>query len=68
MKKILYILALVTFSISCKKEVVEETLKDDGLITVTTEQFKSGIFSREKYWNFTIFIWFSSWIICSHFV
>ena len=42
MKKILYILALVTFSISCKNEVVEETVKDDGLITVTAEQFKSS--------------------------
>lgn len=42
MKKILYILALVTFSISCKNEIVEETVKDDGLITVTAEQFKSS--------------------------
>ena len=42
MKKILYILTLAFFTVSCKKEAVEETVKDDGLITVTAEQFKSS--------------------------
>lgn len=42
MKKILYILTLAFFTVSCKKEGVEETVKDDGLITVTAEQFKSS--------------------------
>lgn len=42
MKKILYILTLTFFTVSCKKEAVEETVKDDGLITVTAEQFKSS--------------------------
>lgn len=42
MKKILYILTLITLTISCKNEVVEEPVKDDGLITVTAEQFKSS--------------------------
>ena len=42
MKKILYILTLITLTVSCKNEVVEEPVKDDGLITVTAEQFKSS--------------------------
>ena len=43
MKKILYILTLITLTVSCKNEVVEEQpVKDDGLITVTAEQFKSS--------------------------
>jgi membrane fusion protein, heavy metal efflux system len=42
MKKILYISILVTLFVSCKNEVVQELTKDDGLVTITAEQFKSS--------------------------
>ena len=42
MKNILSIIALVILSVSCKEEVAEETVKDDGIISVTAEQFKSS--------------------------
>ena len=42
MKKILYILVLGSFFTSCKNEVVEEPAKEEGLVTITEEQFKSS--------------------------
>ncbi|UGS24899.1 efflux RND transporter periplasmic adaptor subunit [Flavobacterium channae] len=43
MKNIFSILALVLLTVSCNKEKeVEQTTQDDGIITVTEEQFKSS--------------------------
>jgi cobalt-zinc-cadmium efflux system membrane fusion protein len=43
MKKILYSIAIVTLFLSCKEAKKEEaTPIDDGLLTITNEQFRSG--------------------------
>lgn len=43
MKKTLYILSLSVLFISCKEDKAEEIeVKEDNLVTVTTDQFKSG--------------------------
>ncbi len=43
MKKIIYTIAIATLLFSCKDaKTVETTLKDDGLINITKEQFQSG--------------------------
>lgn len=41
MKNIFSILALIILTVSCKDEVVEQPISDDGIINVTAEQFKS---------------------------
>jgi RND family efflux transporter MFP subunit len=43
MKKIIYIIAIVSILLSCKNNKTEESsTKDNGLITVTTDQFQSS--------------------------
>ena len=42
MKKLFYIATITTLLFSCKQEVAEEKLVDDGLITVTEAQFQSS--------------------------
>lgn len=43
MKKIIYIIAIVSILLSCKdNKTVESSTKDNGLITVTTNQFQSS--------------------------
>lgn len=42
MKKLFYIATIATLLFSCKQEVVEEKVVDDGLITVTEAQFQSS--------------------------
>jgi len=42
MKKLFYITTIATLLCSCKQEVAEEKIIDDGLITVTEAQFQSS--------------------------
>lgn len=42
MKKLFYIATITTLLFSCKQEVAEEKVVDDGLITVTEAQFQSS--------------------------
>lgn len=42
MKKVVYIAIIATLMFSCKQEVAEEKIVDDGLITVTAAQFESS--------------------------
>jgi cobalt-zinc-cadmium efflux system membrane fusion protein len=42
MKKVFYIATITTLLFSCKQEVAEEKVVDDGLITVTETQFQSS--------------------------
>jgi len=42
MKKVFYIATIATLLFSCKQEVAEEKVIDDGLITVTEAQFQSS--------------------------
>ncbi len=42
MKKLFYITTIATLLFSCKQEVAEEKVIDDGLITVTLAQFQSS--------------------------
>ena len=42
MKKLFHIATIATLLFSCKQEVVEEKVVDDGLITVTDAQFQSS--------------------------
>jgi len=42
MKKLFYIATIASFLFSCKQEVAEEKVIDDGLITVTEAQFQSS--------------------------
>ena len=42
MKKLFYIATIATLLFSCKQEVAEEKVIDDGLITVTEAQFQSS--------------------------
>ncbi|WP_112086897.1 efflux RND transporter periplasmic adaptor subunit [Flavobacterium lacus] len=42
MKKLFYITTIATLLFSCKQEVAEEKVIDDGLITVTEVQFQSS--------------------------
>lgn len=58
MKNILSIFAFVILSVSCKKEATEETVKDDGIINITAEQFKSSgmIIASPSEQNFDIAI------------
>ena len=42
MKKLFYIATIASLLFSCKQEVEEEKIVDDGLITVTEAQFQSS--------------------------
>ena len=42
MKKLFYIATITTLLFSCKQEVAEEKVVDDGLISVTEAQFQSS--------------------------